>query len=66
MKCKKYEVQIYYTGFCSFEVTANNEDEAILKARELPINKKEFLGTIENWESSDEATEIIDEKSSKI
>lgn len=63
---KKYEVEIYYTGFCSFEITANDEDEAILKARELPINKDEFLSTIENWESADSATETIDEKSSKI
>ena len=63
---KKYEVEIYYTGFCSFEVTANNEDEAILKARELPINKEEFLDTIENSESEDNAIETIDEKSSQI
>ena len=62
---KKYEVEIYYTGFCSFEITANDEDEAILKARELPINKEEFLSTIENWESEDNAIEI-DEKSSEI
>lgn len=36
-KTKKYEVKIHYSGFCTYEVFAENESEAILKARNLQI-----------------------------
>ncbi|HPM11013.1 MAG TPA: hypothetical protein PK941_11270 [Paludibacter sp.] len=58
MNTKKYNVNIYYTGFCTFEVQAENESEAILKARNLPINQNEILSTIENWEEADLAFEL--------
>jgi len=59
----KYEVQIYYTGFCVYEVFAENEEEAILKARNLKINPKELLISSENWNLADTAIKIEDEKS---
>lgn len=57
-KTKKFKINIYYSGFCTYEVLAENESEAILKARSLPINQKEILSTIENWEEADYAIEI--------
>lgn len=63
MEDKTYQVEIFYTGFCVYDVTAKNEAEAILKARNLPINQNEFLTTLENWKDADTITGIKDEKS---
>lgn len=63
MENKTFEVKIYYTGFCTHTVEAENEIEAILKARNLPINQTEVLSNLENWEEADTATQIEDEES---
>ncbi|MCL2131067.1 MAG: hypothetical protein FWH36_01225 [Lentimicrobiaceae bacterium] len=59
MNKKQFEVKIFYSGYCSYEIEADNEAEAIVKARSLPINNNEFLSTIEGWEEADTAEEII-------
>ncbi|MEM4271176.1 MAG: hypothetical protein QXO70_03735 [Candidatus Pacearchaeota archaeon] len=59
MENKKYEVKIYYTGFYTYEVVAESEEEAILKARELPLNWNEIATTLENWKEADNAEEIL-------
>lgn len=59
---KKFEVKNYYSGFCTFEVEAENQDEAILKARNIEIDKNEILSNLENWKEADTATEIKNEK----
>lgn len=38
MREKVYAVKVYYTSFCAYEVVANDEYEAIEKARKLSIN----------------------------
>ena len=58
MNNKKHEVNIYFSGFCTYEIEANSEDEAIGKARKLPINEKEILSNLENWFEADEAFEV--------
>lgn len=58
MKNKKHEVYIYFSGFCTHEIEANNEDEAIKKARKLPVNEKEILSNLENWFEADEAVKV--------
>lgn len=63
MKSKKFEVNIYYTGFCSYTIEAQSKIEAILKARKLPINQNEIIINLQNWEEADSVTEIDDEKS---
>lgn len=55
IKSKKFNVTIHYTGFCTYEVIADDEADAILKARNLPINQNEFSTTLENWEEADTA-----------
>lgn len=55
---KKYEVKIYYSSFCTSEIEAENVDQAIEKARNLEINRKDILSNLENWEEADEAFEI--------
>lgn len=63
MENRKFEVNIYYTGFCSYVIEAQNEAEAILTARKLPVNQNEIIINLENWEQADTATEIDNEKS---
>ena len=58
MKNKKFEVRIYYSSFCSYVIDAEDENEAILKARELPRNETEILENIEDWQDADEAIEL--------
>lgn len=57
-KAKVYEVQIYYTGFCTYRIEAPNQEEAILQARNIPINGNDILSNIENWEEADLAIEL--------
>jgi len=58
MESKLYRTTIYYTGFCTYEIEAQDEAEAILKARILPVNQNEIITNLENWEEADTATEI--------
>lgn len=53
MKIKEFEVKIYYSGYCTHLVKANNETEAINKARELEINNDEILSNLEGWKDAD-------------
>jgi len=59
---KKFEVKNYYSSFCTYEVEAINQDEAILKARSFEIDKNEILSNLENWKEADTAIEIKNEK----
>jgi hypothetical protein len=59
---KKFEVQIYFSGFCTYEIEAENIDFAIEKARLLEIKKNELFSNLENWKEADTAIEIKDEK----
>jgi len=55
---KSFEVQIYYSGFCSYQIKAKTEAEAIQKARELPIDKNQIFSNLENWQEADTVEEI--------
>ncbi len=59
---KKYDVIIYFTTFCTYEVEAKSEEEAIAKARKLEINKDELLMNLNSWKEADEAFEIDNTK----
>lgn len=62
MKNKRINVKVYYSGFCTYDIKAENEEEAIIKARKFPINKNEILSNLENWKEADTAIEIKNEK----
>lgn len=55
MKTKKYEVQIYFSGFSTYTIEAENETEAIKKARLQPVNQDELFSNIQNWKDADNA-----------
>ena len=55
MESKKYEVKIYYSGFCVYEIDAENETEAIQKARNERIDTTELVCNLQNWKEADTA-----------
>lgn len=55
---KEYKVQIYLSGFYTKKVRARNPDEAIERARKLPLHKTEFLSNLEPWPDADQVEEI--------
>jgi phosphoenolpyruvate synthase/pyruvate phosphate dikinase len=59
---KSYRVRIYYSSYCTYELKADNEENAILKARELNIKRNELITNLENWKEADEASEIGNNK----
>ncbi len=62
MKNKQFEVNIYYTGYCSYQIGAKNKNEAVKKARKLKINGSKIINSLENWEDADTAEEMKYEK----
>ena len=56
---KKFKVRIFYSSFCTYEVEAENEDEAVLKARNLEIDQNEIMLQLESFKEADEA-EILE------
>jgi len=46
----KFIVRGYYSGYCSYEIEAENEDEAHEKSLHSLVNKSEALSTLEAWE----------------
>jgi len=55
---KRYEVQVYYSSFCSHVVDAENKIEALQKAREQKVNENEIVSNLEAWPEADIVKEI--------
>ena len=55
MNSNNFEVKVYYSGFCTYQLKAKNETEAIIEARNLPIDSIELLSNLENWKEADTA-----------
>ncbi len=49
----KFIVIGYYSGYCCYEIEAENEDEAHEKSLHSLVNKSEALSTMEQWEECD-------------
>lgn len=50
----EFIVRRYFSGYCSYEIEAENEDEAYSKAINLPIDEGEILSTLEDWKECDQ------------
>lgn len=55
MKPKKFEVKIYCSCFCTYQIEAKNEAEAIIEGRNRQIDSIELLSNLENWKEADTA-----------
>ena len=56
----KFLVRRFYSGYCTYEVEAENEDAAYNTAIDLPIDEGEILSTLEDWRHADEVEVIED------
>lgn len=65
MEKKKFIVQIYYTGYCTYEVIAKDDIQAIELARKEKINNDEILSNLEYWHEADSIINLGNEKSKK-
>jgi len=54
----KFVVRKYYSGYCNYEVEANNEDQAYEMVKDTPPNYDEVLETLEDWEECNEVESI--------
>jgi len=50
----KYSVRRYFSGFCTYEIDADDENTAYEKAITMPIIEDEVLSTLEDWKDCDE------------
>lgn len=48
----------YYSGYCSYEIGAVNEDQACEKVEKYPVNYNEVIETLDNWKDCDEIEPI--------
>jgi hypothetical protein len=60
---KTFKVRLFYSTFQTVEIEAENEEDAIVKARESDLTIKEidgleFMENLEPWEECDEAEAI--------
>jgi hypothetical protein len=55
---KTFDVNIYYSGFCGYKIDAEDEYEAIEKARNMDINQSELLSNLEAWKEADTVEEV--------
>jgi hypothetical protein len=46
MKSKKFEVKIYYSGFCTYQIEATRVRKTIIWHQDLKFNKQEELVNI--------------------
>ncbi len=49
----KFWVRRFYSGFCTYEIKADNEEQAYEKTKEMHITD-DILGTLESWDECDE------------
>lgn len=57
----KFLVRKYFSGFCSYEIDADDGNMAYEKAINLPIDEGEILSTLENWEECNEVESEIND-----
>jgi len=55
---RQFEVNIHFSSVCTYTIEAEDEEEAILKARELELDENEILSNLESWYEADTAEQI--------
>jgi len=50
----KFIVRKYFSGFCTYEVDAEDEISAYEKSKSLPIDDNQILNSLEEWEDCNE------------
>lgn len=50
----RYTIRKYFSGFCTYEVEANNEEIALQIANNSPLDYHEICSNLEEWKECDE------------
>ncbi|MFZ3091213.1 MAG: hypothetical protein WA240_11400 [Nitrospirota bacterium] len=50
----RFTVKKYFSGYCTYEIDAENENMAYEKAKNISIHEDEILATLEDWENCNE------------
>ncbi len=50
----RFTVRRFFSGFCTYEVYAEDEISAYEKTKRLPIDKNEISNSLEEWKICDE------------
>ena len=50
----KFIVRKYFSGFCTYEVDAEDEISAYEKSKSLPIDDNQILNSLEEWKDCNE------------
>lgn len=53
----KFLIRRYFSGFCTYEIDADDEHLAYEKVKYLPIDETELLSNLEGWEDCDEVSQ---------
>lgn len=56
----KFIVRKYFSGFCTYEVDAEDAISAYEKSKRLPIDDNQILNSLEEWEDCNEVCLIND------
>ncbi len=54
----KFVVRKYYSGYCCYEIQADNEEQAYEMVGEMPVNYNQILETLEDWEECNEIESV--------
>ncbi len=57
----RYLVRRYFSGYCTYEVEAENEDMAYELVKNRPVNQYELIATLEDWTDCDEVEPVEDD-----
>lgn len=57
----KFIVRKYFSGFCSYEIDAEDKKSAYEKTNGLPIDENEIINSLEAWKNCDEVIPTNDQ-----
>lgn len=57
----KFMVRRYFSGYCTYKISAPDEGAAYEKARNMPIREDEILATLEDWKDCDDVVPITND-----
>lgn len=50
----KFIIRKFYSGYCTYNIEADNENKAWNLVKQLPIDYEQIHDTLEPWEECDE------------
>lgn len=54
----QFVIRKYHSGYCTYEIEADDEEQAYKMMKGMPIGYDEVLETLEPWEDCDEVEPV--------